>query len=46
MNTEFVHRHLVPGRVASRQAMQRSLARHALRPAQLRGLDAIGMVTQ
>jgi hypothetical protein len=43
MNTEFVHRHLAP-RVASGQAMQ--TARHALRPAQLRGLDAIGMVTQ
>ncbi|HZE17107.1 MAG TPA: hypothetical protein VE197_16180 [Mycobacterium sp.] len=46
MNTEFVDRHLVAGRLASRQAMQRSSARHALRQAQLRGLDAIGMVTQ
>jgi hypothetical protein len=46
MNTEFFDRHLAPGRPASRQAMQRPSARHALRPALLSGLDAIGMVTQ
>ena len=42
MNTEFVDRHLAPGRLASRQAMQILSARHALRPAQLRGVDGLG----
>lgn len=46
MNTEFVDRHLPPGRPTGRQVLHTPSAVQALRPTQFGALDTGGVVTQ